>query len=58
MRFLKKCENKECQQEFNVLKDVNLIRDADDSLKAICPWCDYKNNLTIKEKNSLLLASL
>jgi len=58
MRILKKCENEKCRQEFNVLKDVNIIRDADDALKAICPWCNYKNDLTIKEKNSFLLASL
>ena len=48
-RVAKKCSNGECKQPFNAIGGVNLIKGKKGVLKAVCPWCKYKNKLTKKE---------
>ena len=58
MRILKKCRKKKCKQSFNAVYGDNLIRGKKGVLKAICPWCSHKNNLTKGERRILLLKRL
>jgi hypothetical protein len=58
MRILKKCRKKKCKQLFNAIQGVNLIRDKNGSLKAICPWCKHYNSITKSEISSLSLKNL